>query len=87
MIENANNEERVNTVRSRQDCGSLCDARVGCRGFESDGKTCQTLGGSSPTPLVGGHTHGVGWTSCLKNHGIRVMCVVLVMVMVMLTFL
>jgi len=67
MIENANNEERVNTVRSRQDCGSLCDARVGCRGFESDGKTCQTLGGSSPTPLVGGHTQGVGWTSCLKN--------------------
>ena len=74
MNENANNAEIVHTVTTRQLCGVLCNSRVGCRGFEADGKTCQTLAGSSSTPLVGNQPQSADWTSCLKDHGIRVMC-------------
>merc|ERR1712032_91890 len=56
------------TMASRRKCASLCNGRVGCRGFESNGKECQTLAGSPSTPLVGSKPQGHAWTSCLKDH-------------------
>jgi len=67
LDENVHNHAHT-TMANRRKCGSLCDGRVGCRGFESNGKECQTLAGSPSTPLVGSKPQGHAWTSCLKDH-------------------
>ena len=54
-------------MHSLAECAARCNARVACRAFESNGHVCQTIAGSSSTPLIDSALQSHGWASCLRN--------------------